>query len=355
MKTIKFTAITIALCLLAAVGFSQTLTSGTYASGSFQGSQNIIIAGNVTITGSGIGLKDGTYIEVKSGGTLTLTDNFTTNNAVIIDKGGVINAKGDLEDDRGGATINGTLYVAGTWHMNTPNGTTMSSCSFVQTNILFIDNDNVVTGSGLIVASSYNNQGTPGPNNWPGHPLSTSSSIYLNCNTTLNIGSAQHSTSSAGCNTVTPLTLVSFGETVSNGSVNFTWQTKIESKMDHYEVWDITDSTHAVMVGSVKTQAPGGDSNSPLNYEFSLPIQQIALAGFGGVVILGLAIGLIGKSRKLSVVPICVIMVVAASCTKSVIQKANATMHTKIYQLRGVGIDGSISYEQQQVAVEVKY
>lgn len=149
-----------------------------------------------------------------------------------------------------------------------------------------------------------------------------------------------------------PITLTSFTAQTESDGVHFAWATSMEQNVDHFELWDVTDSANATMVGTMATLATDGNSNSPLSYVFTLTTAKAFAASFGIVVLLGLAIGMVFKGRKMLIPIGCVMLVSMVSCSHKDMLTPPKT-ETKTYQLREIDKDGTVNYMKNEVTVQV--
>jgi hypothetical protein len=70
---------------------------------------------------------------------------------------------------------------------------------------------------------------------------------------------------------VLPIGLVDFTAVADNNLVNLQWTTSSESNNSYFTIEKSQDAVNFVFVGKISTQAPGGNSSTPLNYESQDP------------------------------------------------------------------------------------
>lgn len=325
----------IALLMLTIVSFGQTWygSNPTFNDG-FNGSVDwngtATINGKVTFTNA----KSFDKVNVTAGSTLTLQQDAEFYNGSQIS--GKLNGAAVKFDNTN--TITGTLNATS---LEVNNGNVaLSGCGMVNVKSLSIHQDNLFTGTGLVmITGSYSNENY--------HPLTASSSIFVNYQGTFTgFGSAQLSTSTGACNITTPVVFKSFQAEADNAhnSIIFEWTTMTESNVDHFEVIQTSDVKTPIIVAYI---AAAGNSASPESYSATVTFADVTMAAFGqgffGLLLLvGMAVGL-WRKRKMLVMIACVVIVGGTSCTKEV-QKAVIKSKTETFQLRAVDKDGNTSY-----------
>lgn len=87
-----------------------------------------------------------------------------------------------------------------------------------------------------------------------------------------------------------------------NGQLVINWSTGSESNNDHFEIEVSKDGTSFTSIGSVKSQAPNGNSREVINYKFEMDLQGgVAALGIGALAFGALALGF-SRKRKLLMV-----------------------------------------------------
>ncbi|MCF3107535.1 hypothetical protein LL912_01965 [Niabella sp. CC-SYL272] len=112
---------------------------------------------------------------------------------------------------------------------------------------------------------------------------------------------------------------VSFGAVsalVSEDKLNVNWSTESETRNDHFEIQASVDGKNFRSIGTVASQAVGGNSNTRLDYQFEKARNMVGLALFPFII--GL-LGFAGKRRRryaLAGVVMLAVAVSVISCTK---------------------------------------
>ena len=149
-----------------------------------------------------------------------------------------------------------------------------------------------------------------------------------------------------------PITLASFNVTHNDGGLLLTWQTNTESNNAAFIVQSSDDGSHFTDVATIASQAPNGNSNTPLNYSYQI-LGQVVKAGMENmwvVILLLTGISYINKSKKiykgLLMTAACLFFF---SCSKSVTTPENTTPTHTQYRLKIVDRDGNATYSQIKV------
>ena len=150
-----------------------------------------------------------------------------------------------------------------------------------------------------------------------------------------------------------PITLASFNVTHNDGGLMLTWQTNTESNNAAFIVQTSDDGSHFTDVVTIASQAPNGNSNTPLNYSYQI-LGQVIKAGMENmltVIILLAGIGYINKLKKiykgLLMAAACLFFF---SCSKSVTAPEKNTIPARTqYRLKIVDRDGHATYSQIKV------
>jgi hypothetical protein len=212
-----------------------SVTNGDWSTGSTWGgsapgtstSENITINNSVTSSAS-IRIKNGGYLTIKSGATLTISNDlqFDNNSHILVEPGGTLIVTGTLTNNNNSVNveINGNITVNG----NFDNGT-----------------GGVIFGTGYIdVSGSYSGQGTTFGN----QPTDN-----ITDNTTVSGGGL-------------PVELLYFNNSVASDHVILNWATSSETNNDFFT---IERSTDGVSYEVIATISGAGNSNSILTYHFS--------------------------------------------------------------------------------------
>ncbi len=139
---------------------------------------------------------------------------------------------------------------------------------------------------------------------------------------------------------------------ISQDRVNVRWETLTEQNCAYYDIELSKDGQHFIKVGRVNSKAENGFSDTRLDYEFTLPLNNvpalsISLFGFA------LAAGFIFKRRKI-LVPLSVLFVwcfVHFSCKKN--NELDTADNAKLY-LRIVQVDTDGTSKTSKTVVVVK-
>lgn len=151
-----------------------------------------------------------------------------------------------------------------------------------------------------------------------------------------------------------PITLASFNIIHNDGGLLLTWQTNTESNNAAFIVQSSNDGTHFTDIATIASQAPNGNSNTPLNYSYQI-LGQVIKAGMENMLIVIILLAGIGYINKLKKIYKGLVMAAAClfffSCSKSVTAPASQntiSTHTQ-YRLKIVDRDGQATYSQIKV------
>ncbi|MBZ4192444.1 SdrD B-like domain-containing protein [Niabella beijingensis] len=148
-----------------------------------------------------------------------------------------------------------------------------------------------------------------------------------------------------------PVTFGNLSATIGpDGILTANWTTLTENGNDHFEIEVSADGKKFAVAGTLKSQAPNGDSNTPLKYIFTK-----SMTGLAGLMLTaGLLISLAGGScnrrrrRQLSCLLILAITLNVCSCQRSKdTVNLNGTYYVRIAQ---VDQDGKKTYSKTVVA-----
>ncbi len=118
-----------------------------------------------------------------------------------------------------------------------------------------------------------------------------------------------------------PVTFGSIAARLQGGSLWVDFTSEKETNNHHYEIEASTDGKTFKKIGELRSQAPNGNSDTPLSYTFKTAVSGImGAAGIAGVVLLALAAG-IGSTdpRRRRLLPAAIVAIslcVAAACVK---------------------------------------
>ncbi len=115
-----------------------------------------------------------------------------------------------------------------------------------------------------------------------------------------------------------PVTFGSIAARLQGGSLWVDFTSEKETNNHHYEIEASTDGKTFKKIGELRSQAPNGNSDTPISYTFKTAVSGImGAAGIAGVVLLALAVGAGSRRRRLLPVAIVAIsLCVAAACVK---------------------------------------
>ncbi len=115
-----------------------------------------------------------------------------------------------------------------------------------------------------------------------------------------------------------PVTFGSIAARLQGGSLWVDFTSEKETNNHHYEIEASTDGKTFKKIGELCSQAPNGNSDTPLSYTFKTAVSGImGAAGIAGVILLALAAG--GGSRRRLLLPVAIVAIslcVAAACVK---------------------------------------
>ncbi|SDD15619.1 hypothetical protein SAMN04487894_106210 [Niabella drilacis] len=123
------------------------------------------------------------------------------------------------------------------------------------------------------------------------------------------------------------------------------WATETETNNDHFDIEVSEDGVYFKKIATIASTAPGGNSTTPLQYEYQSTQTEIALA-------LGLALlcyaGLFSKRKKYRYLPALVLLLAVAaqsSCTKKD-RELQTTRHHLYLRIAQVDKDGAKTYSR---------
>ena len=173
---------------------------------------------------------------------------------------------------------------------------------------------------------------------------------------TLTASDKKNSASSTITITVLPgtlaITLASFNVIHNSEGLLLTWQTNTESGNAAFIVQASNDGSHFTDVATIASQAPNGNSNTPLNYSYQI-LGQVIKAGMDNMLLVTILLAGFGYINKLKKIYKGLLMATAClfffSCSKSVtVPKNTIPAHTQ-YRLKIVDRDGHATYSQIKV------
>jgi hypothetical protein len=146
--------------------------------------------------------------------------------------------------------------------------------------------------------------------------------------------------------------LASFNVTANDAGVLFTWTTVTETNNASFIIQKSTNNADFVDIATVASQAPGGNSSTPLTYTYPLvgKIVNAGLVNILTVVLLLSGLSRIGKLRKigkgLAIASVCIVFF---SCSKSVTTPVKTSSSKTEYRLKIVDLDGHATYSPVKV------
>ncbi len=149
-----------------------------------------------------------------------------------------------------------------------------------------------------------------------------------------------------------PVTFEKVQATQSGGQLNVHWVTSSETNNDHFDLEVSENGKDFVKIATLKSKAVQGNSTTPLQYEYSTSISNIAIGAFAAlfaVLVLGLK-----RPRLIHLILITLIMISSifiTSCKKEDFSKAN-TMDKIFVRIAQVDIDGSKEYSRTIQAIQ---
>ncbi len=150
-----------------------------------------------------------------------------------------------------------------------------------------------------------------------------------------------------------PVTFGSIAARLQGGSLWVDFTSEKETNNHHYEIEASTDGKTFKKIGELCSQAPNGNSDTPLSYTFKTAVSGImGAAGIAGVVLLALAAGAGSRRRRLLPAAIVAIsLCVAAACVKH--SRESVAHHSpKIWvRIAQVDKDGTKEYSKIVQAV----
>ncbi len=150
-----------------------------------------------------------------------------------------------------------------------------------------------------------------------------------------------------------PVIFGSIAARLQGGSLWVDFTSEKETNNHHYEIEASTDGKTFKKIGELCSQAPDGNSDTPLSYTFKTSVSAImGAAGIAGVVLLALAAGAGSRRRRLLPAAIVAIsLCVAAACVKHS-RESMAHHSPKIWvRIAQVDKDGTKEYSKIVQAV----
>ncbi len=150
-----------------------------------------------------------------------------------------------------------------------------------------------------------------------------------------------------------PVTFGSIAARIQGGSLWVDFTSEKETNNHHYEIEASTDGKTFKKIGELCSQAPDGNSDTPLSYTFKTAVSGImGAAGIAGVVLLALAVG--AGSRRRRLLPVAIVAISlwgAAACVKH--SRESVAHHSpKIWvRIAQVDKDGTKEYSKIVQAV----
>ncbi|SDC34215.1 choice-of-anchor Q domain-containing protein [Niabella drilacis] len=146
-------------------------------------------------------------------------------------------------------------------------------------------------------------------------------------NSTIDLGAYEYQGAEA-----LPVTLNSLSALIKNGQLMVNWTTETETNNDHFLIQVSVDGNNWKTVETVQSKAPGGNSNTGLNYSNAIPLTGLSLGA--GFLLLG---AMAGRRRYGYVLAIAVVAmsVLAYSCSRQDIFKniENGKLFLRIVQV----------------------
>ncbi len=149
-----------------------------------------------------------------------------------------------------------------------------------------------------------------------------------------------------------PVTFGSIAARLQGGSLWVDFTSEKETNNHHYEIEASTDGKTFKKIGELCSQAPNGNSDTPLSYTFKTAVSGImGAAGIAGVVLLALAAGAGSRRRRLLPAAILAISLCVAACVKH--SRESVAHHSpKIWvRIAQVDKDGTKEYSKIVQAV----
>ncbi len=145
-----------------------------------------------------------------------------------------------------------------------------------------------------------------------------------------------------------PVTFGSIAARLQGGSLWVDFTSEKETNNRHYEIEASTDGKTFKKIGELCSQAPDGNSDTPLSYTFKTAVSGImGAAGIAGVVLLALAAGAGSRRRRLLPVAIVAIsLCVAAACVK---HSRESVAHPKKIWVRIAQVDKDGTKEYSKI------
>jgi hypothetical protein len=149
---------------------------------------------------------------------------------------------------------------------------------------------------------------------------------------------------------VLPVTFGNLQATRSNGNLDIAWTTVTETNNSHFDIEASKDGTTFEKIATVSSKAVNGISNTPLDYQFSIPVNQITGFAIPAVFAL-LAMGFKNRRKKVFV-SLLLISVIIAACTKKDLQSVNTSKDNLFVRITQVDIDGGKTASKIMKVVE---
>lgn len=143
-----------------------------------------------------------------------------------------------------------------------------------------------------------------------------------------------------------PVTFDKVQATQSNGQLKVLWTTSSETNNDHFDVEVSQNGKDFTKIATLKSKAVNGNSTTPLHYEYTAPVSEVAVAAMSFLLV-ALAFGFKKRNiKQLSFIAITIIaMISISSCQKENFTEAN--LDGKIFVRIGqIDIDGTKVYSR---------
>lgn len=215
------------------------------------------------------------YVKLNSSSTLNMASgveanvggNFTANSGSTFNNEGRINVDGNFTNNGGTIQNDGIVDIAGNFTQN--GGVFTNDGVMVVEGNFRVNGGGTVNGSGLIRTNSITNYGTiSGSNDICGLDDSTNPSTSGGGAVS---GSTTYCTESASA--ALPIDLAFFNAEMHLGYVHFSWKTYSEINNDYFQIeWSENGESFKVL----KQIEGAGNSNKPINYEWSISEQEVS-------------------------------------------------------------------------------
>ncbi|MFT3903674.1 MAG: hypothetical protein QM727_10890 [Niabella sp.] len=156
-------------------------------------------------------------------------------------------------------------------------------------------------------------------------------------------------------NPALPIGWGSFSANIVNNQFQILWSTLYEQNNSYFEIETSTNGTHFVKVGTVQSKAINGNSDMPVDYEFTIDLSQgfpIAIASILPIALLSLAFR---RRQKWFFATVAIITTASIIGTSSCAKKEISDVQngTNIFvRLKQVNKDGSFEYSKAIQAIK---